>query len=64
MFAAIAHYHHLTDDIIQGGKLKYENGTLAVPSAPDRVLSWIATRSKSIGSYSCVLARTLTIRIQ
>lgn len=33
-FAADAHYHHLTDDIIQGGKLKYENGAIAVPAAP------------------------------
>ena len=33
-FAADAHYHHLTDDIIQGGKLNYENGAIAVPSAP------------------------------
>jgi glucarate dehydratase len=32
--AADAHYHHLTGDIIQGGKLKYENGAIAVPSAP------------------------------
>jgi glucarate dehydratase len=31
-FAADAHYHHLTDDIIQGGKLKYENGAIAVPT--------------------------------
>ncbi len=28
-FAADAHYHHLTDDIIEGGKLKYENGAIA-----------------------------------
>jgi len=33
-FAADAHYHHLTDDIIQGGKLKYENGAIAVPAGP------------------------------
>ena len=33
-FAADAHYHHLTDDIIQGGKLKYEDGAIAVPTAP------------------------------
>lgn len=33
-FAADAHYHHLTDDIIQGGKMKYENGAIAVPTAP------------------------------
>jgi glucarate dehydratase len=33
-FAADAHYHHLTDDIIEGGKLKYENGEIVVPTAP------------------------------
>ena len=33
-FAADAHYHHLTDDIICGGKLKYENGAIAVPNGP------------------------------
>jgi len=33
-FAADAHYHHLTDDIIQGGMLKYENGAIAVPNGP------------------------------
>lgn len=33
-FAADAHYHHLTDDIIDGGKLKYEDGAIAVPSGP------------------------------
>jgi glucarate dehydratase len=33
-FAADAHYHHLTDDIIEGGKFKYEDGSIAVPAAP------------------------------
>jgi glucarate dehydratase len=33
-FAADAHYHHLTNDIIEGGKLKYDNGAIAVPTAP------------------------------
>ena len=33
-FAADAHYHHLTDDIIEGGKLQYKNGAIEVPSAP------------------------------
>ena len=33
-FAADAHYHHLVDDIIEGGKFKYENGAIKVPSAP------------------------------
>ncbi len=30
-FAADAHYHHLTDDIIKGGKMKYVNGKIKVP---------------------------------
>lgn len=29
-----SHYHHLTDDIIVGGKLRYENGAMAVPTCP------------------------------
>jgi len=33
-FAADAHYHHLTDDIIEGGLLPYENGAIRVPDAP------------------------------
>ena len=33
-FAADAHYHHLRDDVIVGGKLAYENGAMAVPTAP------------------------------
>jgi glucarate dehydratase len=33
-FAADAHYHHLSDDVIAGGKMKYVNGCIAVPSGP------------------------------
>lgn len=33
-FAADAHYHHLTDDIIEGGKLQYRNGRIEVPRGP------------------------------
>jgi glucarate dehydratase len=33
-FAADAHYHQLTDDIIEGGKFKYEGGTIKVPDGP------------------------------
>jgi glucarate dehydratase len=29
-----SHYHHLTDDIIEGGKLKYYGGKMAVPKGP------------------------------
>jgi glucarate dehydratase len=33
-FAADAHYHHLADDIIVGGKMPYVNGEIAVPKGP------------------------------
>lgn len=33
-FAADAHYHHLKDDIIAGGLMKYECGSIAVPTTP------------------------------
>jgi len=33
-FAADAHYHHLRDDVIAGGKLQYCHGALPVPTAP------------------------------
>jgi len=33
-FAADAHYHHLLDDIILGGKMKYVDGKIALPTAP------------------------------
>ena len=29
-----SHYHHLTDDIIEGGKLPYRHGKMAVPAGP------------------------------
>jgi glucarate dehydratase len=33
-FAADAHYHHLKDDIIEGGLMQYENGAIRVPNQP------------------------------
>lgn len=33
-FAADAHYHHLRDDIIEGGPFKYVEGCLSVPTGP------------------------------
>jgi len=33
-FAADAHYHHLMDDVIVGGRMHYCGGTIAVPTAP------------------------------
>jgi len=33
-FAADAHYHHLMDDVIEGGLMAYREGAIAVPDAP------------------------------
>ena len=33
-FSADAHYHHLVDDVIVGGKMCYCSGTIQVPTAP------------------------------
>lgn len=33
-FAADAHYHHLTDDVIEGGLMRYEQGAICVPHGP------------------------------
>ena len=33
-FAADAHYHQLTDDVIEGGKFEYQDGSIAVPAGP------------------------------
>jgi glucarate dehydratase len=58
-FAADAHYHHLLDDVIKGGKMRYQGGAIAVPSAPglgvelDRdKLGTYADLYKSLGGYA------------
>ena len=33
-FAGDAHYHQLTDDVIEGGKFEYNNGQIEVPKSP------------------------------
>ncbi len=33
-FSADAHYHHLENDVIEGGKLEYRDGRIKVPNAP------------------------------
>jgi glucarate dehydratase len=57
-FAADAHYHHLTDDVIVGGKMKYVNGAIDVPKCPglgvelDRdKLAQYAELYKELGNY-------------
>jgi glucarate dehydratase len=57
-FAADAHYHHLVDDVIEGGKLPYEDGAVRVPDGPglgirlDRdKLARYAELYEELGSY-------------
>ena len=57
-FAADAHYHHLIDDVIEGGKLAYEKGAIRVPDGPglgvrlDRgKLAQYADLYRELGSY-------------
>src|SRR6185312_11786380 len=33
-YAADAHYHHLTDDVIEGGLMPYRDGSIAIPDKP------------------------------
>ena len=57
-FAADAHYHHLKDDVIVGGKLTYCHGGIEVPTEPglgvkldrDRMAEYHAL-FKRLGSY-------------
>lgn len=34
VFTADAHYHHLEDDVIAGGKMRYRDGAIPVPEGP------------------------------
>ncbi len=57
-FAIDAHYHQLRDDVIEGGKMKYENGRIRVPDGPglgvkldrDRLQEY-AEMYKKLGAY-------------
>jgi glucarate dehydratase len=58
VFAADAHYHHLLDDVIMGGKMGYANGCIPVPDGPglgitlDREkLETYAELYRELGSY-------------
>jgi len=58
-FAADAHYHHLTDDVIKGGKMQYKDGKIALPKGPglgveldrDKVAEY-AELYREIGGYA------------
>lgn len=58
-FAADAHYHHLTDDVIRGGKMEYKDGKIALPKGPglgveldrDKVAQY-AEHYREVGGYA------------
>jgi glucarate dehydratase len=58
-FAADAHYHHLRDDVIVGGKLAYRDGAIDLPTAPglgveldrDKVAEY-AELYREVGGYA------------
>ncbi|KJV30649.1 mandelate racemase [Aquitalea magnusonii] len=58
-FAADAHYHHLSDDILVGGKFSYQNGAITLPSGPglgvevcrDKLAQY-AEYYRSVGGYA------------
>ncbi len=57
-YSADAHYHQLTDDVIVGGKMRYEGGAIRVPDGPglgvaidrDKLAEYAALYRK-IGGY-------------
>lgn len=50
-FAGDAHYHYLTDDIIEGGLMKYENGGIKVPTGPGLGVSLDEDKMKFYEKY-------------
>jgi len=58
-FAADAHYHHLCDDILVGGKLIYRDGAIALPQGPglgvevcrDKLAQY-AEHYRAVGGYA------------
>lgn len=53
-FAADAHYHELVDDVIEGGKLRYQDGAIAVPAAPGL---GVKLNREKLAEYSEMLKR-------
>lgn len=49
--AADAHYHHLADDVVRGGKLEYRDGRIRVPSGPHDRLAAYAELYCELGGY-------------
>lgn len=50
-FAGDAHYHYLTDDIIEGGLMPYKNGCIKVPTGPGLGVSLDEDKMKHYEKY-------------
>ncbi len=50
-YAGDAHYHFLTDDIIQGGPMKYEDGCIRVPTGPGLGVALDEEKMEKYGRY-------------
>lgn len=50
-YAGDAHYHYLTDDIIQGGPMKYEDGCIRVPTGPGLGVALDEEKMEKYGRY-------------
>ena len=60
-YAADAHYHHLVDDVIAGGPMRYENGAIRVPDAPGLGVTLDREKVRAI-SRALPRARRLSVR--
>ena len=52
-FAADAHYHHLKDDILEGGKMIYKNGHIDVPTGPGLGIEVSREKLSQYAEYFC-----------
>lgn len=50
-YAGDAHYHYLKDDIIAGGKLRYQDGAIAVPEGPGLGVELDEEKMAAYGRY-------------
>ena len=50
-FAVDTHYHHLTDDVIVGGKMTYTDGAIKVPTGPGLGIELDPDRMEQYAAY-------------
>jgi len=60
-YACDAHYHHLLDDVIKGGKMTYQGGYLSVPKGPGLGVELDPER---VAKYQRFHEETRTLRLE